>query len=234
MSRAESLYRLQLLDTDLDAAQKRLQEIEVELAGNPALAHTRAELAKAEKALRDAASDLKDLELDAQALDERITSEEERLYAGKINSPKELLDVQNDLAHTKTRRASLDDEILARMMRVDELRADGERCRRALIEAENHFESDSADLRNERVKLQTAVEANLERRAALSAAIPREDLDLYTSIRAKKPNRVALSVVRSGACTQCGEMASSQQVQQAGTGASLALCSNCGRILYAQ
>lgn len=234
MSRAESLYRLQLLDLELDRARKRLREIETSLAGSPALEHTRAEAARAEKALRLASAELKSLELDGQALDDKIAGEEQRLYSGAIRNPKEMLDLQHELDVLKQRRVALDEQLLAAMERVEQLRADELRCRQALAQAERNFADDSAHLRAERDKLEAAVEGHLEQREALCRSISAGDLDLYSAIRAKKPNGVAVALIKAGACSQCGETPSSQLVQQAHTGAALAICSNCGRILYAQ
>lgn len=234
MSRAESLYRLQLLDLELGAARKRLREIEVSLDGSPALTHTRAEMAKAEQALRAASTDLKSLEMDAQSLDEKITTDEGRLYAGQIRNPKEMIDVQNEVASLKKRRALFDDDLLAAMEQVEQLQADEKQCRAALTQAERNFDEDSVQLRDERGQLLAATEASQERRDSLAGAIPKDDLDLYTAIRVKKTNQQAVALVKAGACSQCGEMASSQMVQQARTGSALAICSNCGRILYAQ
>ena len=65
MAKAEALYRLQTLDSQLDAAYKRIREIDAALAGNAAVAHAKTELANAEKSLRLAAGELKSIELDA-------------------------------------------------------------------------------------------------------------------------------------------------------------------------
>lgn len=234
MSRAETLYRLQLLDDELDAARKRMREIETLLAGSPALEHTRAETAKVEQALRTASAELKMLELDAQTLDEKIRSDEARLYAGTIRNPKEMLDVQAEIEALKRRRAALDDQLLAALEQVESLQADTDRCRLALAQAEKNFAEDSAHLRMERDKLATVIEADLERRQALCVGVPTKDLELYAAIRSRKPNGVAVALIKADACSQCGEMASSQLVQQAHTGSALAICSNCGRILYAK
>jgi predicted nucleic acid-binding Zn-ribbon protein len=234
MSRAESLYRLQLLDTELDAARKRLHEITLSLEGSPALTHTRAELASAEKALHQAMSDLKSLEMDSQTLDEKIGADEQRLYAGAIRAPKEMVDVQTEVASLKKRRRALDDDMLVVMERVEQLKANEARCREALAQAERNFDDDSAHLKEERQRLLASAQAELERRQALAESVSKQDLNLYALIQTKKPNHIAVALLKAGACGQCGEMASSQSTQQAGTGTALAICSNCGRILYAQ
>jgi predicted nucleic acid-binding Zn-ribbon protein len=234
MSKAESLYRMQALDQELDGAQKRLLEIESLLQGTPALKHARGELSKADSALKAALAALKALELDGQTLADKIAEEEQRLYEGKIKSPKEMLDIQHELDVLKRRRAIAEEAQLRAMEQVEQLRADEVACRTAFQHAERQFLTDNVHLREERDALIRAARAQIEQRKAMSAALPADTLGAYTTIRAKKSNRVAVALVRNGACSQCGEITSSVLMQQARTGLSLAICSNCGRILYAQ
>jgi len=234
MSRAEPLYRLQLIDLELDQARRRWREIEAALSGSSALTHTRAELAKAEQTLRQTTTELKSLELEARSLDEKIASEEDKLYSGRIRNPKEMLDVQQELEGLKRRRSALDDQILAMMERAEQQRADLSRCREALAQAEQHFAEDSESLKAEQRKLRAKVEADLAQREALRRGLPAEDQGIYEGLRKKKPNGVAVALLKAGACSQCGEVPPSQLIQQANTGATLAFCPNCGRILYAR
>ena len=234
MSNAESLYRLQLLDTDLDVAQKRLVEIEALLQGTPALAHSRAEVTRAEQELQSASTALRMLEMDAQSISEKIDTEEQRLYEGKIQSPKEMLDVQHELEVLKKRRTGGDDELLAAMERVETARADAKACRDALAHTERNFIEDNLHLKRERESLVVGARTHIEQKKALSATIAKDALDRYILVRAKKTNRFAVALIKSGACSQCGEITSSVSTQQARTGQTLAICSNCGRILYAQ
>jgi uncharacterized protein len=233
MSNAESLYRLQMLDNDLDAAQKRLVEIDTQLKGTPALAHARSELTKAEQAQRAAQAELKSLEFDAQTLDEKISGEEQRLYAGQVRAPKEMVDIQHELEGLKKRRASMDDDLLAAMERAEQTRADELACRQSLTHAERNFADDNTHLKRERETTIRAAQGQIEQRKALAGSLPKEAIALYTNVRAKKPNRIAVALIKAGACGQCGQLASSQSAQQARTGQTLAICSNCGRILYA-
>lgn len=233
MSRAESLHRLQQLDTELDAARRRGKEIDTLLKGTPALQHAREEFAKAETEWKAATAALKSLEEDAQVIDSKVQGEEQRLYAGAIRSPKELLDVEHEVIALKKRRAGMDDALIAAMERAEQSGADQAACKAALDHAERNFNDDNVHLREEWNQMVTSVRAKLEQRQALSAALPRADLDLYTNLRNKKTNGIAVVVIKAGACGQCGTEASSQQVQQARTGSTPALCSNCGRILYA-
>lgn len=231
VSRAESLYRLQLLDAELDATRKRWRELEGAIANNPAVNHTRTEHAKAQKAALAAASALKSLELDAKSLDAKIKDDEDRLYAGKIRNPKEMLDIERDLAQLKRRHAELDEQMLAAMETQDDARATEKNCEAALRQSIKKWEEDNAAGKQEMTDLQKKAQADLERRAAAVASITKPDIDLYAALRAKK-NGVAVAIIKNGACSACGEQPSSQQLQQARTGAGVVQCATCGRILY--
>jgi predicted nucleic acid-binding Zn-ribbon protein len=233
MSRAESLHRLQQLDTELDAARKRGKEIDTLLKGTPALQHAREELGKAEAEWKAASAALIEVEEVVQGIDTKVAGEEQRLYAGNIRSPKEMLDVEHELAALKKRRASMDDALMAAMVRAEQAQADLALCKTAFEHAERNFNADNVHLREEWNQMAVSVRARFEQRQALSAALSKADLDLYGNLRAKKTNGVAVAMLKAGACSQCGTVASSQQVQQAHTGSTPALCSNCGRILYA-
>jgi predicted nucleic acid-binding Zn-ribbon protein len=232
MSKAEPLYRLQLLDIDLDKARKQLQQVEAALASNPAVLHAQAEVETAHQARRKIGSEVKLLELDARTLDDKIKEDEDRLYKGNIRTPKELIDLQREIETVKVRRNSMEEPLLSAMLLSEEAADTERRCQAALAEAHQHWQADSVALREEQARLKDHISADEERREAISISTPRADLTLYTTLRAKKPGGVAVTVVKDGSCGQCGESPSSVLLQQARTGSSLALCSGCGRIMF--
>ncbi len=232
MSKAESLYRLQLLDNQLDGAVKRMKEIEVALAGNAAVAHAKAELEKADKLQRTTAIELKSLELDAQTLDAKIAEEEKRLYGGTIKISKELIETQKEVDSLKKRRSGLDDGLLAAMEKAEDADATLKACRQGLTDASRKSDEDNLHMRQEREEMAAKVVALREQRQASVVGIPRSDLDVYVALRAKKTNGVAVALIKNGSCGQCGETPSSIQLQQARVGTALTTCTNCGRVLY--
>lgn len=232
MSIAETLYRLQLLDTEIDVIRRRVFDIDQHAKGTPALAHTRAEAAAAEVALKAAETTQAQLEAEGQALDQKIASEDKRLYDGAIKNPKEMLEVEAEVASLKRRRAGLDEQLLGAMEAIDGARADAVRCRIALQQAEANHTADAAANKAERKQIIAKLTGQAEQRAALVAALPKAALDQYQALRTKKSNGIAVTEVRGGVCGGCGEIVSSSAAQQAHAGSGLALCSNCGRILY--
>lgn len=231
MSRAEPLYRLQLVDMELDQAARTLREIETALAGNPAVQHAQAELTAAQKVYAALSAQARSLELESKSQDAKLREAEERLYSGNVRSPRELLDLQRDIEMLKRQRDQISEALLAAMLEMDEAQRSVTDCQKALDEALAHWEGDSAALREQRRAAQERIAAGNEQRAAIVAALPAGDLSLYQTLRGRKANGVAVAVIKGRACSQCGEAPSSMLLQQA-RGDSLVMCPNCGRILH--
>ena len=232
MSKAEPLYRLQLLDTDLDNARRQLAEIAAALNSNSAVNHARAELASAQQAYQKQSVGVKSLELEGRSLDDRIKADEDRLYTGNIRTPKELIDLQREVEMLKRNRATHEDLLLNEMLALEEAAETARRCQAAVDDAARHWQEDGVMLHEAASKLRDRISADEERREAICAGIPRADLAVYTNLRARKPGGVAVASMKSEACSQCGEAPSSVLLQQARTGSTLALCGGCGRILF--
>lgn len=233
MALAGTLYRLQQLDTEFDQIRRRVAEIDQGIKGSPALTHTRAEFAAAEKAHQKAQAALKMTELEVQTLDDKISGEEKRLYTGAIKNPKEMIEVEAEVASLKRRRQGLEEQQLAHIEAAEDARASEARCRQALAQAEKQHAIDAEQLKIEKAGILKRVLAQAEQRNALVAAVSKADAELYQTLRAKKQNGVAVVAVRDGACGGCGTEVNSSHAQQAHNGAATVTCTNCGRILFA-
>lgn len=119
MSQTLSLYRLQQVDSQLDRAQTRLQTIEKTLADNSVLrlANERANSTKA--IYQSAERAVKQADAEAQNQRLKIDQTEASLYGEKGHSPKELLDLQNDVAALKRHLLTLEDIQLEAMQAAE-------------------------------------------------------------------------------------------------------------------
>ncbi len=233
MSRAETLYRLQLLDSEMDKAVKRAREIDAALKENQAVAHCKRELAAISAVLTRATSEFKLLELDAKGLETKTREEEERLYGGKIKASKEMVDVQHEVDSLKRRRAALDEKVMEAELAVDEARSTERNIQAALADATGKWQQDSVGIKKELADLRLKYAGLTEQRKAFVATIAAADQTTYANLRSKKPNGVAVSIVANAVCGSCGEAPSSHGMQQAKLGPGLVTCGNCGRILHA-
>lgn len=232
MSKAEPLYRLQNIDTELDKIAKRVREIDAAIKNNQAVNHARQELESLQKVHQRAAAEFKSIELDARGLDDKLIEEEERLYGGKIKATKELLDIQQEIDHMKRRRATIEEKLLVAMVTVDEARTAENACALALKQALKRWEEDNQAMRQEDAELRRRYASLAEQRKSLMSLISPSDVAVYVGIRTKKQNGQAVALIRNRACAACGVEPSQQIAQQAKTGTTLALCPLCGRILH--
>ncbi len=232
MSRTSALYRLQKIDTELDQRRAQLAEVSAQLASDPAVQQAQADLTAAQAELAVARRAAKALDDENQSLSAKIKENENRLYGGKVRNPRELQDLQADIASLKKHRDALDDQQLAA---IDVMEA----AERKEAEAQKTLESVEtarAEERRDLLKDKGAVESLIakldgEREAAL-ITINSEDRATYDTLRKQK--RTAVVGLADGSCSICGVAPSSSRVQAARAGGELVRCGNCGRILYAE
>ena len=232
MSRSQNLYRLQQIDTEIDQANARLKEIETLLAGNAnlrkanALANrTRQNLENAQKALRQAEAKVKDQRI-------KIEQTEAALYGGNIRNPKELQDMQNELAALKRYLEVLEERQLEAMLAVDDAAAKNQEAQTLLSKYRTQAETQNARLRGERSQLSEKVAALTQKRENAAQAVAADDLATYERLRAQRAG-VAVAAVRDGSCTACGATLTAALHQAARSPSKIVFCASCGRILHA-
>ncbi len=101
MSQTLSLYRLQQVDNKLDRIQVRLKDIHQLMTDNAELNQARDLSESADGHFFSTTQMLKVAEQDVQEQRVKIEQTEFSLYSGKNHSPKELIDLQNDVAAQK-------------------------------------------------------------------------------------------------------------------------------------
>lgn len=231
MTELDDLYRLQCLDSERDEKQRRLMEVEAALKDNSALQQARRELSRAEKHAQERKIQERDLELEVDGLSARIERSEKRLYGGKVKNPKELADLQAELAALKRRRRRLEDDLLEAMIEREEAEGAHEQALARLDEVEFHWSARQADLKAEREELQTRLAEIQQERERLLPGIDASDLTDYKALRERRQGQ-AVAEVRGGACGACGVMISPRLEWQLRQG-EVVHCGNCGRIVVA-
>jgi predicted nucleic acid-binding Zn-ribbon protein len=230
MIRGERLYELQNLDEELEHGQRRISEIGASLGETEALLQARRALAAAEEEHRTWMTRTRDLELEIESLENKISSSEKRLYSGSITNPKELSDIQSEVSSLKRRRSALEDELLEAMVYGDQVEATLEQCRATLEDAEAHWQADQTALQNEQRQLETRLEAVREERGKLRQSIDADDLAFYDKVRGRFGS-ITVTTLRDGVCGYCAVAPSSTKLKAIRSGRELLQCGNCGRIL---
>jgi len=229
MARGENLYRLQCLDSEADAKRRRLTDVEAALGGNEALRQARQALSSAQTQTLKWTVRQRDLELKLQSLTEKIARFEQQLYGGRVRNPKELSDLQAEVASLRRWQQKLEDDLLAAMIDLDEAEEARKKAQEHLDRTEADWSARQADLMAEREELRARL-AELQRaREDLLPQIDAHDRTVYEDLRRRKAG-VAVAQVRDGSCSACGVSISAGRRYQLREG-KLVCCSNCERIL---
>jgi len=230
MNRGERLYRLQCLDSEDDITKRRLAEVEAALRQNEVLQETRRAVEETQTQVRKLTARQQNLELELKGLGDKISTSEQRLYSGVLKNPKEMTDLEAEVASLKRRRQKLEDELLEVMIAREEA---GERLaqvqeRLKLIEAD--WSARQAELIAEQHALQARLEELNQARQALLPYITEDDLAIYYNLRRRKGGLAVVCLQQDDTCGGCGVVVSpglKWQLRQEG----LSYCSNCERII---
>jgi predicted nucleic acid-binding Zn-ribbon protein len=231
MSRPFKLYRLQQIDSQIDWMQARLQEIETALKEDQALREAGERAEQAEQALNDARKALKKAEQNVQQQRLKIEQSESTLYSGKIQNPKELQDIQNEVAALTRYLDVLEDRQLESMLSEEEAETTHQLANDDLEKQRVLFDDKNCKLCDERDKLQKDLERLEGERQAATSSIQPEDLELYTKLR-KKRRGVGVAKVTDRACSACGTTLNTALLHAARSPNHINCCDSCGRILY--
>src|SRR5919108_2639953 len=116
MSAALGLYRLQQVDSQIDQIQARLRTIQQILDNDAALRTANERFALAESRNKDAERALKQSEAEVEKQRLKLEQTEASLYGGKVHNPKELQDLQKDVASLKRHLETLEERQLEAMI----------------------------------------------------------------------------------------------------------------------
>lgn len=229
MDRGEALYRLQQLDSERDAKQDRLTEIEAALKDDSALRAARQATEKAEKRVLKWQTKQRDLELEIEGLADKTSRSETRLYSGKVKNPKELSDLQAEVASLKGRRQRLEDTLLEAMLEREDAEKTRDEAQLHLEEVAAIWSTRQADLKAEQEALVQRLEEIEEKRQAIVPRLDASVLATYERLRQAKGGQ-AVARIEDDVCTGCRVTISPSAEWKLRQG-ELVHCDTCGRIV---
>jgi len=231
MSRSQALYHLQQLDTGLDNAHKRVQEIDTLLQDRSALALALQNQQRMKDIHEEKVKILKSAEHEVSLQNTKVEQNQKKLYSGAVTNPKELEDLQLEAASLQKYLGVLEERQLEAMLEADQALTDlaaatadlegiqmaRDREHKALIEERTNLESSIASLSQEKNHY-------LEEHAL-------SDLSIYQSLR-ESSGGIAVTLMVDSSCSSCGANIPSAIDQEAKSPTKLAFCPTCKRILH--
>lgn len=230
MNQAQALFHLQTIDLETRKHRARLQEIVQLLGENERILAAQQALDNAEAALVPIRTQIRDLELNIKGVESKSKATEDRLYAGKVKSPKELQDMQDEIAALKRRRAELEDTLLETMIALEHGETTRAEAAANLDAVQTEQAAEHQNLISERAAIEQQLTTLQAQREAAVAEIEAENLTLYDSLSKSKGGRPVAQLVETS-CRACGVGQTTTIIQQVRQGHSLVRCQSCGRIL---
>jgi hypothetical protein len=232
MMRTADLWRLQEIDSALDARRATIEDARARLGASEEVASARAELDERITRHRDGLAAQKDLELQADDLRSKIAPAEQKLYSGVIKNPKELADLQHDIELHKKQLSAIEDQDIEALSAVEASEREVSEARTRADALEQAWRDEQAELA-ERIERLTAEVAGYEAERRNSAAdVEPGILRTYEHVRRAHHGRGVARLDRN-LCLGCRISLPTSTVNKARAGNALVQCPNCERILCA-
>ena len=231
MSRIGPLYDLQQIDTGLDTRVARMRQIDEQLKDSAELVAARGHFEEASGLLAREQATLKQLSHDSEDTSNRARVLEKKMYDGSVKNPKELGQMQEEVAHLKGSLKSLEERTLESMMAVEEAEQARNEAEQALAAVTTEQEQFRNGLLEEKDKLLGQAKVLQVKRQRAITELPWADLQTYERLKRAKGG-LAVVAVRNGLCGGCHVAVTAATLRQARAGTDLVTCPTCGRILY--
>jgi uncharacterized protein len=232
MSAALGLYRLQQVDSQIDQIQARLKAIQQTLENDAELRGVNQRFAAADGKHKEAEHALKLSEAEVEKQRIKIEQTEASLYGGKVHNPKELQDLQKDVASLKRHLETLEERQLEAMITLETTENEVQMAKAALEGVQSNLREQNKDLAHESETLHKNLERLNSERLAVVTDIASQTLSIYDQLR-KQKRGLAITTIADNSCEACGTTLTASQQQTARSTNQLFHCPTCGRILYA-
>jgi predicted nucleic acid-binding Zn-ribbon protein len=227
----EAIYRLQLIDTEMDEKRATLRSVGSQLADNEeVLAATKA-ARENEEATQKLYSRLRVLEMDLEEISDKIASTEGALYGGEVTSPKELAGMEQELEYLRRRQSTVEDDTLLVMSEVEEQEEALEAAQERLSRIEQGSDRRKGELRKDEEELLARMAALEAERVEIAQLVSKQNLRAYEDLRSQKGGQ-AVALLENGICQGCRVALPTSLVQRVRRGSEVVYCGSCQRILY--
>jgi len=225
------LFQLQEIDTDLDNAQLRINEINGLIKNDTSIINAQNYLEKSKKQLVLDNNELNTISDDIKNKKNKISLSEANLYNGSVKNPKELQDLQMEISSIKKTIRKLEDVLLEVMIRVDQSEKFLEIQKKEFYNANSNFATQSSLLQGEKNTLIEKIQGLNSKRRTMVTQINQDNQNRYETLR-KIKNGLAIAKLHDDACGACGAGLTAGQRQEARSASKLFICPSCGRVIY--
>lgn len=232
MSASLGLFRLQQVDRQIDRAQAQLNAIRKTLENDVELRSAMTRVEAAEKENHRLRHDLRLIESEAANQQVKIQQAESSLYGGSVHNPKELQDLQKDVASLKRHLSALEERELQAMVDLETAENSLQAVKAELEVLQSRLGNEHKELLNQQGLLLKDLERLADEREAVLAPIQSQQLNIYEGLRQQRRG-LAVTEISDDSCSSCGSRLNAALQQNARSATQLVHCPSCGRILFA-
>jgi len=232
MSAALGLYRLQQVDSQIDQIQARLKVIQQTIENDVELKASTERFSESDRKLKDAERTLKQAEAEFEKQRIKIEQTEASLYGGHVHNPKELQDLQKDVASLKRHLQTLEERELEAMIVVESAEKELLSAKTGLEDVRANLGIQNRYLTSESESLHKELERLDSERKAVMSDLASQVVTVYDLLRQQRRG-IAVTTISDSSCAACGTTLTPSQQQSARSTSQLFNCPTCGRILYA-
>jgi uncharacterized protein len=225
------LFQLQEIDSAIDKANRRIKEIEISLNDEKQIKQAKALVDTCEANFLHEKTLFNSIDNDIQSKKIKKIQSESSLYGGSIVNPKELQDLQKEIASLTSYISKSEDELMNKYVDLEKAEKELSEAKEALGKGLSKFESEKALFNGEKNQLEHFIEGLSGKRDSVILPIDRSIMEIYNSLR-KTKNGIAVAKLQDDSCASCGSSLTANQCQQARSQVKLFNCPSCGRILY--
>jgi uncharacterized protein len=232
------LVELQLTENAISA---RMTEIE-NTKNSSELTSARKELEMLDENFNKLNSDYTSIEANRKKMEdsvelqnEKIKTNEKKLFSGTITSAKELENYQDEVRILKQKNSEMEDKILEMMIEMDEKVALLNKSKAERDKAESDVNRINNEI-NEKVEvLKNILEGLKKRKENVTSRIPQDYLNKYEELK-KKKGGIAVSVIKDNFCNVCNMELPVSALEEIEDIDKVYRCPLCGRmaIIYRQ
>ena len=226
----QHLIRLQQLDSEIEAARRRIGEIPgVQEALATRLEQATAAVAAAKQRLADSQAERKKIEAEVAAIQTRLSKYKGQLLELKTN--KEYTTMLHEIATAEAAIRSHEDRVLERMEEAETIAGEVKAAEAALKTQQAAIAAERKTLEAEASALQKAADEKAAGRAEAARQLSPDALRLFEHV-AKQRKGLAVAEARDGSCTVCHVRMRPQMYNEVRRAEALVQCESCLRILY--
>lgn len=176
-------------------------------------------------------AELTDLELKQKSIDDKVKKFEKDLYGGKVVNPREVENINKEIAMLKKQRGESDVRILELWELTPPAKAQAEAAEKAVEALKGELREFQKGVLAQKTKLEADFKAYSSQRGAAAAAAPPALIARYDAIRNRYGGIGMSRISKKSTCEQCGTSLPTKVVEDVKED-KLVTCEECHRILY--